>query len=111
MVASATTGRGSGGGGIFSRIFNFNLKVDSKAKWGLESDENAEDASSGTGDRGGGGGGSYWGSWEGGAAGVGSWGYKLRGVVDTVREMGGDPQEMAEAYRLLAAEQGDVDAR
>lgn len=35
----------------------------------------------------------------------------LRGVVDAIREMGGNPEAMAKGYRLLAADQGDGDAR
>lgn len=42
---------------------------------------------------------------------VGSWGRGLSEVVDAVRAMGGDPVKMAKDYRLLAAEQGDSDAR
>lgn len=32
-------------------------------------------------------------------------------VVDAVRAMGGNPEAMARAYRRMAAEQGDADAR
>lgn len=35
----------------------------------------------------------------------------IGGVVDTVRELGGDPEAMARRYRRLAAEQGDSEAR
>lgn len=35
----------------------------------------------------------------------------IGGVVDAVRELGGDPESMARRYRRLAAEQGDSEAR
>lgn len=35
----------------------------------------------------------------------------IGGVVDAVRELGGDPEAMVRRYRRLAAEQGDSEAR